>query len=256
MKTRPASKNLLKSRKKLLQSKYRKKEKLFIAEGIRCVEQVLANGKIEVAEFFTEEGFTPGEEILNAGKPVYRLAADDFRSLTDTETPQGVVAVCRTPEAASGERLPAAGLFVAFDALQDPGNLGTMIRTASWFGASGLIFGEGCAEPFHPKVVRSTAGATGALPYLRGDLERIFADFEREGWQIFLLDGSEGAEELEDARPAPKSVLTVGNEGGGIAVERFTKERKAVRIEGAPGHVESLNAAVALGIGLYRFLKK
>lgn len=139
------------------------------------------------------------------------------------------------------------------DAIQDPGNLGTIIRTAAWFGVSGIVFGEGCVDPFHPKVVRSTAGATGTVSFLKGNLEPLFRDLESSGWHVYLLDGSARAREIRTVRPGKKSILIAGNEANGIRPELFCSNRSPVRIGGDSATVESLNAAVALGISLFTF---
>ena len=143
--------------------------------------------------------------------------------------------------------------MVAFDAVQDPGNVGTIIRTAAWFGAAGLLLGHGTADPYHPKVVRSTAGATGALDYVKGDLAELLAKFENEDWQVYLMDGGSDSIELQSIKPGKKSVLVVGNEGNGISEEQFRTGRTSVRIPGDDAVVESLNAAIAMGIGMYGF---
>ncbi|TVR35939.1 MAG: RNA methyltransferase [Balneolaceae bacterium] len=255
MNSKPASKNHIKNRKKLLMGKYRKKEQLFLAEGSRCVEQILENGAIEVIELLIEDGFD-AVSLNPACLPVYSLNSDDFNSLSDTETPQGVIAVCRIPPETDLRYLAEqGGLLVAFDEIQDPGNLGTMIRTASWFESAGLLIGEGTVDMFHPKVVRSTAGATGTIPYLKGDLFELLGNLEKSGCRVFLLDASDDSVELRSVNPEKdkKTVLVVGNEASGVQSKLFGNNRIAVKIEGKSNRVESLNAAVALSIGLYHF---
>ena len=234
--------------------KYRKKEGLFLAEGERCVEQILKGGVVDVDALIVDEGYEPGAEIQKYRDVLASVSSEDFRSISDTETPQGVIAVCKIPVAANAEDFKSKkGVLIAMDAVQDPGNVGTIIRTATWFGAAGILFGDGSADPFHPKVVRSAAGATGVIPYLKGPPENLLQLFENGGWQIYLMDGSTGAEELPDIKPAGKSLIVIGNEAKGISPQLFTAERKRVRIPGNNQNVESLNAAIALGIGLYKF---
>lgn len=254
MQIKSATKNQLKLWKKLLMTKYRKKEGLFIAEGERCVEQILKGGFIDVQTIVIQENFEPGFDLSDAGPEIVCAEKDEFESISDTETPQGMLAVCSIPGEAGAEDLQSGeGLLVALDAVQDPGNAGTIIRSAAWFGASGILFGEGTADPFHPKVVRSTAGSTGALPYIKGSLDDLFSSFEKQYWVIYLMDGSDEAEHIEKIKVDEKSILVIGNEGNGIADHLFSPGRKAVRIPGHNQSVESLNAAIAMGIGLYRF---
>lgn len=249
MQIKPASNNQLKLWRKLQRTKYRKKEGLFIAEGERCVEQIVNNGLVDVEALLVEEGYQPGFQIEES---VFEVAPKDFETLSDTDSPQGVLAVCKVPDESASEQIqPESGVLVALDAVQDPGNAGTIIRTAAWFGASGILFGDGTADPFHPKVVRSTAGATGALPYMKGNLAEMFKQFETTGWQSYLMDGGEGSVSIKAEEPAGRSILVIGNEGNGISQKLFAGHRKRVRIPGDDSSVESLNAAIAMGIGMY-----
>jgi len=251
--TKPASNNQIKEWRKLLMGKYRKRTGLFLAEGLRSVEQILQNRLVDVKAVLTD-GSGAIDQLSVDTIPVFELSSDDFTSISDTETPQGVIAVCRMPDETSVEVIADyEGVIVALDAIQDPGNMGTIIRTAAWFGARAILFGTGCTDPFQPKVVRSTAGATGSIPYLKGDLESLFHDLESSGWQVFLLDSSDEASDLREIKPANKSILVAGNEANGISGELFAEGRKRVRIPGYSGVVESLNAAVACGIALEHF---
>lgn len=234
--------------------KYRKRMGLFLAEGLRCVEQILENGKIEVEELIIQKGWDSDQLSIKAGQPVYELEASDFESVSDTDSPQGIIAVCKIlPETNLKTLAQKDGVIVATDAIQDPGNLGTIIRTACWFNVAGILFGTGTVDPFHPKVVRSTAGATGVLPYLSGNLNDLLQSFETEDWSTFLLDAGEGSKNLDDRPASEKSILVVGNEGNGISEELFADHRKRVKIAGNPEVVESLNASVACSIALYVF---
>ncbi|CAN5470932.1 RNA methyltransferase [soil metagenome] len=257
MQIRTASQNQVKLWRKLLMGKYRKKEGLFIAEGERCVEQIMKGKVLDVVALIVDEDFEPGSEILIYRELLVRVRSEDFLSISDTETPQGIIAVCKIPVPAKVDDFrPKKGVIVAMDAVQDPGNVGTIIRTASWFGAAGIVFGEGTADPFHPKVVRSTAGATGALPFVKGSLENLLPGFEKNGWKVYLMEGSEKAEDLNMVSAAEKSIMVIGNEGSGISDAIYTGDRTKVRIPGNHQNVESLNAAIALGIGLYHFRKQ
>lgn len=239
--------------RKLLQGKYRKRENKFIAEGLRCVEQIIKQKRIKIEALVVEEDFNLDETFKNSGLNLYEVNTEDFNSLSDTDTPQGLIAICRTPKESTSDVLTQKdGLLVAVDAVQDPGNLGTMIRTASWFDVAGLLIGHGTVDPFHPKVVRSTAGATGALPYVKTDLSGTLKNFEAVGWSVSALDGGTESVSLKEAQTPTHNILIIGNEGSGVNPELMTG-RKRIRIDGNPENVESLNAAVALSIALYQF---
>lgn len=251
---RKASNNEIKLLRKLARKKYREKEQRFVVEGERAVEQVVKNGLIEVETVFLEARFKV-QEARFKGVELCMLEEEILAEVADTENPQGILAVCKMPEEIQPEKLAGeSGIIVATDAIQDPGNMGTILRTAAWFGAKALIAGKGNVDVYHPKVVRSTAGATGSTPVLAGDLEEVFSEFERSGWQVMLLDGGDEAESLGSVQPAEKTILVVGNEGNGIGKKLLNSERKKVKIESAPGqeNVESLNAAVAVSIALWK----
>jgi RNA methyltransferase, TrmH family len=238
--------------RKLTIRKHRERESLFLAEGERCVVQILERGLITIEEVIIADNYTPSDEIQNSGINISVLSSDEFKSISNTETPQGIIALCRMPDMFSIHDLPEMkGLLIALDALQDPGNLGTIIRTAAWFGASGILAGKGTADPWHPKVVRSTAGATGSIPLISGTLEKFFHELEHSGWEILLLDSGENSVSLHEARTAEKTVLVVGNEANGIDPKLLASGRKKIRIDGNPAAVESLNAAIAAGIAMY-----
>jgi len=248
-----ASNNQLKLLKKLLMRKYRKKEQLFIAEGARCVEQILSNGYINVKEVYADESLPESFSFIPSDTPLYTTDAGTLADISDTENTQGILAVCEIPdEKESADMAKEYGTIVAMDAIQDPGNAGTIIRTAAWFGAAGILSGTGTVDIYHPKVVRSTAGATGFLPVLNGDLNEILPLFDSAGWSVYLLDG--GPESL-DIRKVPHQVrqlIVTGNEGNGIQKSILNSRYPRVRIPGHSDAVESLNAAIACSIGLYQ----
>lgn len=247
-----ASKAQIKLLRKLSLRKYREKEQLFIVEGERAVEQVLENKILEVESIFTEESKADSYKPTTA---CFTLSKNMLYELSDTESPQGVIAVCKMPKPVSIEELQKtkSGVIVATDAIQDPGNLGTIIRTASWFGSLALLHGKGTVDVFNPKVVRSTVGATGVLPFVSGNLGDLLEDLESSGWNVLLLDGNPGAVPITSILKKEKTVLVVGNEANGIDSSLITPERQRVLIPPAnnSGAVESLNAGVALSIALW-----
>jgi TrmH family RNA methyltransferase len=249
---RKASKNEIKLLRKLNRKKYREKEQRFVVEGERAVEQVIENGLLDVETIFVVEGKSVNDQL--SVQSVW-VESDVFDEVADTDNPQGILAICKMPGEMEVETLAIkSGLVVATDAIQDPGNMGTILRTAAWFGAKALIAGKGSVDVYHPKVVRSTAGATGSLPVLTGDLKSIFETLEASGWEVVLLDGNEKAIPLSSVQPKNKTVMVVGNEGNGVSERLLNSGRKTLKIESAPGQekVESLNAAVAVSIALFQ----
>jgi len=249
--------------RKLNRKKYRYEEKLFLLEGVRAVQQVLKNDAIPVKTLFFDEEqkywLTKEWKKVITDYDSSLLAADLFAEVSDTDTPQGVLALCEMPDESSVEQMGGqGGLILALDAVQDPGNLGTVIRTATWFGAAGLISGKGTVDLFHPKVVRSTAGATGVLPYINGELPYLLDEMENLGWPVFLLDAGSNSMALSEVSSFEKAVVVVGNEAHGVDGTLEAAGRNKLRIpspQQRPG-VESLNAAVAASIALYDLSQK
>jgi TrmH family RNA methyltransferase len=253
---RKASNNEIKLLRKLNRKKYREKELRFIVEGERAVEQVIENGLVEVETVFVAEGKAVSSQL--SAFSVW-VEPEVFDEVADTENPQGILAVCKMPDEIDPEELAnESGIIVVTDAIQDPGNMGTILRTAAWFGAKALIAGKGSVDVYNPKVVRSTAGATGSIPILSGDLEEILREMEKSGWEILLLDGGGGSINLGSVQPKEKTVLVVGNEGNGINEVLLNTGLKKVKIESAGNteKVESLNAAVAVSIALWAVATK
>jgi len=249
-----ASLNKIKLWRKLSQKKYRSRYGLFIAEGGRCVEQILQNETLDVEALITSDELMLMPEYPDK-LPVFIVSGEEMKVITNTNNPQGIAAVCKIPDEPEPDQVDSnAGIIVAADGIQDPGNLGTIIRTASWFGASALLAGTGTVDPWNPKVVRSTAGATGTLPVISGDLDKLLAIFEKKRWQVYLLDGSDSSEELKRVEKNRKSILIAGNEANGISDPLYTDQRQQVKISGRGDKaIESLNAAIALSITLFHF---
>ncbi|TYP91697.1 RNA methyltransferase, TrmH family [Fodinibius salinus] len=244
--------------RKLNKKKYRHKEKLFLIEGDRAVQQVITNSAISVRALFFDENqqYWRDERWAEAAQQVDVSVMDEalFAEVSDTDNPQGVLAICEMPQETTITDLQSQkGIILALDALQDPGNLGTIIRTASWFGATGILSGKGTVDLFNPKVVRATAGATGSVPHLNGNLSALLKELQKEGWPVFMLDTGEGAESLSDIASVDKAIIVVGNEAHGIQADLQAVPLRRIRI--APPQknvqVESLNAAIATSIALY-----
>lgn len=255
-----ASASQIKLLRKLSMRKYRYKEKLWIAEGIRTVAQILKNNREAVLQIFLGENlsevptFIPAASELYASD-LYSVEPELLNSLSGTDTPQGILALCKMPDEPDPHHIAGMGdgILVALDAIQDPGNLGTIIRTASWFGVSAILAGTGTADPFHPKTVRSTAGAAGTVPVLTGELSGMLTLLHSSGWDIRLLDTGKNADPLQHAKKPDKMVLVFGNEGNGISPAIKNMGYPSLTIPGNPGNVESLNVAMACGICMYHF---
>ncbi len=258
MNPKPISNRKLTRLRKLNQKKYREREQLFLVEGGRAVRQIVENGKIEVNELFFDEtksmwqhGFWK-EKIDRISASLLRKTA--FTEVSDTDSPQGVLAICKMPAQADVELLARQeGIILAADRIRNPGNMGTMMRTAAWFGIKGIIAGKGTVDLFHPKVVRSTAGSTGTAPFQKADLNKILPLFEDMDWQVALLDASDKSEDIRTFTKTTRTIIVVGNEANGIDEKLFKTGRPSVHIASNTdkSYIESLNAAVAISVAMY-----
>ncbi|MEX0929449.1 MAG: RNA methyltransferase [Balneolales bacterium] len=255
------SRALITNLRKLSRKKYRSQNRQFIAEGLRTVDQIMANSMLRIDYLVFDESSGIGDHRifrdLHPSVKQIKLNRKEFSDVSATDSPQGVLAVCTMPEPADlADFHSKKGCIVALNRIQDPGNTGTILRTSAWFGASGILCDTGTADLFHPKVVRSAAGATAALPWWEGSLEKGLDELESHGWKTYLLDAGDSPVLLRDVTPAEKTILTIGNEAGGIDKLLMKPHRTRVRIPagGKAPAVESLNASVALSVALYEFI--
>lgn len=241
---------------------------LFLAEGEHAVEQILQNGVIEVEAIIAgEEWLASGKKLPAANVELLSATKEQITELSDTQTPQQLVAVCRIPALANPEEWVQPSdqppLILALDGIQDPGNLGTILRSAAWFGVTGLLIGKGSVEIWNPKVVRSAVGGIAATAIAEGELRPVLGRFKELGCRVCTLELGEGAvslsqliQTLKDSAPDNQNrqnplILVVGNEANGVSPEVSELSDVRVKIEGADAAVESLNAGVSASIALY-----
>lgn len=221
-------------RKLFRDSSYRRRCGEFVIEGYRIFD----SASRVVTVLLREDAEPPRFDL--GGIDVVRLSAKLYDTLSDDGPGQGVSAVCRLPPAAV---ITAGGCYIYLDGLQDPGNTGTILRTAAAFRLDGVLFGENCADPFSPKVVRSSAGGIFKIPIMRP-----VPCEELRGRRILAADL--GGRPVREAGIRKDFVLVIGNEGAGLSpgIEALSPEKYSIPM---PGGTESLNAAVAAAIMLY-----
>jgi TrmH family RNA methyltransferase len=239
----------------LQQRKGRKTRHLAVAEGVRLVEEALASG-IALRGVITGESFREGgrgarllRDLASHAVPIEEVSDRTFATLADTDTPQGILAVVEPPHWPLASIEPSSrSPVLVLDAVQDPGNVGTLLRTAFALGAAGAILLKGSADASHPKVMRAGMGATFRFPTAQADEDefRVWMQRARTVLWAALMDGS-AIERLE--RPE-RLALVVGNEGSGIRPAIAELATAQVAIPLARG-AESLNVSVAAGILLH-----
>lgn len=232
--------------KKLLARKERDKTGTFIVEGYHLVEEALKQPE-QVLEVIVSEQVSIPSRINIGSAPVTVVTEEISKVLSDTETPQGIYAVCR--QADNPPSLQDANTFLLIDAVQDPGNLGTMIRTADAAGIDAVIVGLGSVDIYNSKVLRSAQGSHFHLPIVKGDLHQWMKKLQGKGIPVFGT-ALEGARVYTETKPAARFALLVGNEGNGVDPDLLAETDANLYIP-IYGKSESLNVAVAAGILLY-----
>ncbi len=246
------------------QSKARRREGCFPAEGLRLCREIPA-GLLETLYVCPELAGGPSGEAqsewnafaqraASEGIPVVEVSAAAMRAMSDTPAPQGVLGICRMPAFSAEEIFSGNGgrprLLLLLENIQDPGNLGTMFRTAEGAGCDGIILSRGCVDPYSPKVVRSTMGSLFRVPHLVAeDFAGAIAGCRQRGVRLFAAD-LRGAVDYDTADYTGSCGFLVGNEGNGLTEETALSADARIRIP-MGGQLESLNAAMSAGILMY-----
>lgn len=228
---------------------YRRAEGAFAAEGPKLLAEALRWGA-ELEAVICAEGAALPElppDVRLAEVPDSLLA-----SIADTESPQGVVFICRGRELTLPERLEG-GRWLVLDGVQDPGNVGTVWRTADAFGADGLILCNGCADPWSPKTVRATMGAAFRLPVYEGALDRAAELLSQAGVPLYAAALREDTEDVRAVRLGGAAVV-IGSEGRGVSRRALELCQKTIRIP-MRARCESLNAAAAAAVVLWEMAR-
>lgn len=250
---------------KLINSLHRKKErwanKLFIVEGIKMVDECINNGYPIEFIVYSNQLFnvSGGDTLYNKIKDFHKLinVPDKlYNDISDVGTPQGVLAVIgfeiNSIDDLADKRNP---FILLLDKVQDPGNMGTIIRTADSFGIDGVIVVEGCVDVYNPKVVRSTMGSIFRVPiYHQNNGVNIIKEFKNRKINIYSTS-LEGDRYIQDVDFTKSSMLIIGNESKGVSEPLQNLADTLIKIP-MLGDAESLNAAVASSIIMYEGLRQ
>ncbi|HOV25979.1 MAG TPA: 23S rRNA (guanosine(2251)-2'-O)-methyltransferase RlmB [Pseudobacteroides sp.] len=252
---------LIKEIKGLELRKNREEKGLFIAEGLRFVEESVKEkaliDKIVVSNTFLEgkSAMDIMDRIRNMGLPCYVVSDKIFKEISDTQTPQGILAVIKKKDALIGDIIKSSNKIVMLESLQDPGNMGTIIRTADAAGMTGIILSKGCVDVYNRKVLRSTMGSIFHLPIHRtDDFIGTIKELKAKGIKVYAshLEGSINYYDIDECQ---NTAVIIGNEANGISDEAAMAADCLIKIP-MPGKAESLNASVAAGILMYEILRK
>lgn len=249
--------SLIKELRKLKEKKYRIREGRFIVEGFRFVEESI-DSSFNVTHIIINESSKDkyNEWELNdkvkAHTKVYMVSEPLFKSISSTESPQGILAIVENKSMDIEDKV---GFYVLADRVQDPGNMGTIIRTAHAAGALGVITTEGTVDVYNEKTLRSTMGSIFYIPILENKDLNFLNDLKKKGYK-FLVSSLESKNNIYDLNlKNQKSVICIGNEGKGISEEVFSLGDENFKIP-MPGGAESLNAAVAAAVIMFEIVRQ
>lgn len=252
---------LIKEIKSLYKRKGRETSKSFIIEGIKIIQEAINNNyeltKIVYCDRFlkTKDGMEFFKIIENINNLIY-VPDNIFKEISDTENPQGILAIAKFQFRDLSEVYHKEKPFLLFlDELQDPGNMGTIIRTADAFNIDGIILRDGCVDPYNTKVVRATMGSIFRLPlyYISDGIEEL-ANLKNKGMKIYSTS-LEGSMPIYDVDYNCGVILVIGNESKGVSDKIFSLSDSLIKIP-MPGMAESLNAGVAASIIIYEGIKQ
>lgn len=252
MKEIQASKNpLIKELRKLHQKKHREEQGRYLLEGFHLVEEAARWGETLELILVTQRGLREwGSWLARQGEEsLYQVSDEVMRSLSDLPTPQGIMAVVSKKKQIITD---FSGRWLLLDRVQDPGNVGTMVRTADAAGFAGVALGTGCADPYSTKVLRSMQGSNFHLPLVNVQLEQLIPQLQQLSIPVYGTELNVDAKPFQEVEVTADVALLMGNEGQGVAKDllNITDFNLYIPIY---GKAESLNVGVAAGILMYHF---
>jgi TrmH family RNA methyltransferase len=223
-------------------------------EGVKLLEEALRTGLLVRSIFFSETARPLAQKLMpQIGAPTETLILPDklFNSIVPSDSPQGVASLIKLPVFLADQMLNSGGdgPFVVAAGLQDPGNLGTILRSAEAFGAAGVFLIEGTVSPYNWKVVRGSAGSIFRLPILQIPSAQLIPLMRAQGIRL-LATSSHGGKPLPEVSWTAPLAIFIGNEGAGLSRELLGQMDETIAIPQSK-QVESLNAGVAASIVLY-----
>ena len=245
--------NLFKEIKKLKEKKHRIKSNKYLIEGLRFVEEAIKS-KVSIDSIIFTESFKEKNPDLflkiNENIKLIQMNEALLKQLCSTENPQGIVGVINM----QNKELKSGELVVLVDKVQDPGNMGTIIRSAHAAGAAGIVMTKGTVDIYNDKTLRSTMGSIFYIPIVEDDSLDFVKSLKKEGYKL-VVSSLQGKNNFFEENLQGKVMIAVGNEGKGVSDEVYDIADIKVKIP-MPGEAESLNVAVATSIMIYEKIRQ
>ncbi|MFC6259682.1 TrmH family RNA methyltransferase [Levilactobacillus fujinensis] len=237
----------------LTSKKGRKATQTYLLEGWHLVQEAIKAQQPLVAIMGTAEQLADHVAELPANVATYELTDSIAQTLGDTGTPQGIFATVPLPKDTAGDPMTAKGVWLFLDYVQDPGNIGTMVRTADAAGLTGVVFGKGTASRFLPKVLRSMQGSQFHIEVVEADLHDWISTFTGRHLPVYGTNLDPQAKDYRDVPVLTAGAIVMGNEGNGMApdLQKLTTRNLYIPIK---GQAESLNVAIAAGVVMFRLV--
>jgi len=248
--------SVIKEARKLKERKHREEKKQFLVEGLRFVSEALGS-EFEVTSLFLSEdmavkwGNLGIEDRIKENTRTFRLPDRIFKEISFTEHPQGIVAVVNWK---NREIEPTEGFYILADKVQDPGNLGTIIRSAHASNALGVIVTKGTVDMYNDKVLRSTMGSIFHVPVVEDREMECLSKLRAEGFKL-VVSSLDTEHDFFQVDLTGRVIIAVGNEGSGISSEFMDIADMKVKIP-MPGGAESLNVAAAASIMMFEVVRQ
>ena len=250
--------DLIKHIRKLKEKKYRDEFGEFVIEGAKMIEEAIhENAKIKYIlicdDCKTENSMTPEQMYDIAKQECVYVSEKVFAQVTEVVAPQGIMAIVEKPMKSENKIDYKADHFLLLDNIQDPGNMGTILRTADSLNIKQIIISPGTADCYNAKVVRSTMGAIFRVNVIERDLEKVIKEMGKRGIKVYVAD-LKTEKTIYDV-DYEKTAVVIGNEANGVSEEIRKLADQSIKIP-MTGKTESLNAAVATGIILYEINRR
>jgi len=235
----------------------RRERGYFLIDGKRSVDHILTHHRQSVHELLCIKDTAQSYQLQSSDIPIRIISEANMKSISPSRAPQGVCALVRMPDGVYTPEIPEASIskkILLLERVQDPGNVGTLIRTAAAFDFDGVIMSDQCADPFSPKAAQSTAGSLLSLWIRRSnDYLRMAAELKNRGYKLAAADLRGNELRRQEQEYADPLILALGSEGAGLSGDVIGMSDYRVRIPIAESGAESLNVAVAGGILMFGF---
>ncbi len=246
------SKNTIKKIKALKHRKFRQKYNKFIVEGHKSCIEFLQHQKYNIEAIYVEEDWSKDNISLssNYNKRIYLIDKNDMAKISSLKTPSPILLVCEIPDETVNLELNKLKNIIYLDGIQDPGNLGAIIRIGDWFGCDAVVSSQGTVDYYNPKVIQSSMGSMCGIKLISMSLSKLMDNLTEHS--LFVTDMY--GKSLFEIERKEKWVVAIGNEGSGVSTETLDLQHQKITIPGDQNKVaESLNAAISAGIVIANF---